>query len=242
MPKGKKIKKKLIEKDKKKTKRKMYFDNSVVEELVIEYQKGGCVNLELRNEIMSHSHELIIQVMRTNNLQNIYPYKDAAVEAELFQAAWSEIERSLYKFDIKRGTKIFNLWTQVARASMLAVIKRESRDRKNQNNYKAHLKRSVRQSFSFERFIKEALSVCENNSDHLKIVNALNEIYQNEDKPAEALVSKLIQKSGLSRVKIQKFFNLIRDKAQDFTDAPIHDPPCPYIEFTAENDSEDDDS
>lgn len=239
MPKGKKklkkskAKQQLIKKQpkqpkqlRKRKKRKMYFDNSVVEELVIEYQKTGCTDIKLRNEIMNHSHELIIQVMRTNNLQNIYPNKDASAEIDLFQAAWSEIERSLYKFDPSRGTKIFNLWTQVARASMLALIKRESRDKKNQNAYKGHLRRSTKQNFSFERFIQEASEVCKNNSDHLKIINALNEIYKNENKPTEALVSKLIQKSGLSRVKVQKFFNQIRDRAHDFTDAPIHDPPC----------------
>lgn len=234
MPKKKKVKKlkikqkhKLIKKNSKKRKsRKMYFDNAVVEKLVIEYQNTGCTNIELRNEIMQHSHELITQVMRTNNLQNIYPNRDASAETDLFQAAWSEIERSLYKFDLKRGTKIFNLWTQVARASMLALIKRESRDKKNQNAYKGHLRRSTKQSLSFDRFIQEASDVCKNNLDHLKIINALSEIYKNENKPTEALVSKLIQKSGLSRVKIQKFFNQIRDRAQDFTDAPIHDPPC----------------
>lgn len=248
MPKGKKksIKKVKqvvapIEKKTKKRKnsKKMYFDNDVVEELVVRYQKSGCIDLNLRNEIMNHSHELIIQVMRTNNLQNIYPNRDASAETDLFQAAWSEIERSLYKFDTKRGTKIFNLWTQVARASMLALIKRESRDRKNQNAYKGHLKRSTKQSLSFERFIEEVTEVCKNNPEHLKIINALNEIYKNEDKPTEALVSKLIQKSGLSRVKVQKFFNQIRDRAQDFTDAPIHDPP--YTMLPPENESEDED-
>lgn len=237
-----KIKKVVIHKDKiekVKKKKKMYFNNKVVEELVVRYQKGGCIDLKLRNEIMGHSNELIIQVMRTNNLQNIFPNKDATSEADLFQAAWTEIERSLYKFDIKRGTKIFNLWTQVARASMLALIKRESRDKKNQNAYKGHLKRSMKQSLSFERFVQEATSICKNNTDHLKIISALNEIYQTEDKPTEALVSKLIQKSGLSRVKIQKFFNQIRDRALDFTDAPIHDPI--YTDFSQESEFEDED-
>lgn len=241
--KSKRIKNDKIEnksKKRKKSSKKMYFDNAVVEELVIKYQKNGCTDLNLRNEIMKHSHELIVQVMRTNNLQNIYPNKDTSTEGELFQVAWSEIERSLYKFDAGRGTKIFNLWTQVARASMLALIKRESRDRKNQGAYTAYLKRSTKQSLSFERFVKEAVEVCKDNPEHLKIIYALNEIYNNEDRPTEALVSKLIQKSGLSRVKVQKFFNLLRDRAQDFTDAPIHDPPT--FMLPSENDFEDDDS
>ncbi len=220
--------------------KRMYFDNALVEGLVIRYQEGGCTDLELRNEIMGHSHELIIQVMRTNNLQNIYPYRDQTAEADLFQAAWSEIERSLYKFDTKRGTKIFNLWTQVARASMLALIKREGRDRKNQGAYKNHLRRANKQQLSFGRFIQEVSEVCKDNSDHLKIIHALQEIQKNDEKPTEGLVAKLIERSGLSRVRVQKFIAQVRDRAQDFSDAPIHDtPPLRRSVSVTEYESED---
>jgi hypothetical protein len=223
--------------------KRMYFDNPLVEELVVRYQKGGCTDLNLRNEIMGHSHELIIQVMRTNNLQNIYPYRDQTAEADLFQAAWSEIERSLYKFDSKRGTKIFNLWTQVARSSMLALIKREGRDRKKKNQvaYKNHLRRANKQQLSFERFISEVAEVCKDNADHLKIVKALQEIYKDDERPTEGLVAKLIEKSGLSRVRVQKFIALVRDRAQDFSDAPIHHPPLRRSGSVTEFDPEDED-
>lgn len=65
-----------------------YFDNYYVEQLMIEYVKGGCTDRKLRDEIMSHATELIRQVIRTHNLHEIYPGRDPASFGDLEQVAW----------------------------------------------------------------------------------------------------------------------------------------------------------
>lgn len=206
-------------------KRRMYFDNPLVESLVVAYQDRGCTDLALRDEIMGHADELIIQVMRTNNLQNIYPYRDQTAEADLFQAAWFEIERSLYKFDASRGTKIFNLWTQVARASMLALIKREGRDRKNKEAYSGHIERQRRPTKSLSRFFEEAREVFKDNLEFIHILDAIERVSEKESKPSERMMARLIEESGLSRAKIQKFLVQVRMRSSEFSDSPMNESP-----------------
>jgi len=88
-----------------------YFKNSVVEALLTKYVQGGCVDVKLRDEIMSHATELIRQVIRTHNLHSIYPGHDPASFGDLMQIAYCQLEKSLYKFDWKPGhTKVFNMW------------------------------------------------------------------------------------------------------------------------------------
>lgn len=88
-----------------------YFDNYKVEQLLTKYVNGGCVDVDLRDEIMSHASELINQIIRTHNFHNVYPGKDPASFGDLFQTAWSQIESVLYKFDSAPGhTKVFNMW------------------------------------------------------------------------------------------------------------------------------------
>lgn len=98
-------------KSKKKLPSNYYFDNDVVEEILVEYHKTGCTNVSLRNEIMKHADELIINVIRTHNLHNIYVGKDDSSFSDLYQIAWCGIESALYKFNNDPGhSKIFNMW------------------------------------------------------------------------------------------------------------------------------------
>ena len=88
-----------------------YFDNNKVEQLIIKYHETGCTDIELRNEIMSHSSELIVNVIRTHNLHGIYAGGEDSAFGDLYQTAWQQIESTLYKFDAKPGhSKIFNMW------------------------------------------------------------------------------------------------------------------------------------
>ncbi len=88
-----------------------YFDNYKVEALLTEYVKNGCTDVRLRDEIMLNAGELIRQIIRTHNLQNIYPGRDEAAFGDLFQIAWCQLEKTLYKFDYGPGhTKVFNMW------------------------------------------------------------------------------------------------------------------------------------
>ena len=181
----------------------MYFDNNLVEQLLYKYVENACTNVRLRDEIMSHASELIRQIIRANNLQQIYPGKDEASFGDLFQVAWCQVESVLYKYEAQphclecfnhlrpqdsllnnrmtlfyslikqikhcpycnvklsrsnvyyRGkSKVFNMWSQVARTVALAHIKRESRDRKNYGGYQSHLERNVKSNdFVFKHFI-----------------------------------------------------------------------------------------
>jgi intein/homing endonuclease len=88
-----------------------YFDNTKVEKLLIEYHKTGCTDVRLRDEIMSHAHDLIINVIRTHNLHTIYGGREESSFNDLYQLSWVQIESTLYKFDSSPGhSKIFNMW------------------------------------------------------------------------------------------------------------------------------------
>ncbi|MBD3407224.1 MAG: hypothetical protein GF411_13980 [Candidatus Lokiarchaeota archaeon] len=65
-----------------------YFDNDLVERLLIEYHKTGCTDIALRDEIMSHASELIINIIRTHNLHTIYGGNDDSSFNDLFQLSW----------------------------------------------------------------------------------------------------------------------------------------------------------
>lgn len=199
-----------------------YFDNHKVEQLLIRYVDDGCINVKLRDEIMGHAAELIRQIIRTHNFHNIYPGSDDASFNDLFQVAWVQIESTLYKFDSSPGhTKVFNMWSQVAKTVMLAHIKRETRDKKNYKSYKTHLDtKMIRRSIIFERFINEAGEICKYNKEHVRILDALRELYDEDDKPHEGLIGKLVSKSGLSRPKISNFLRQMRLRSFEFTDAP----------------------
>jgi len=78
--------------------RKLYFDNNVVEDLLLKYVWGGCTEVALRDQIMSHANELIKQVIRAHNLHRIYPGSEESAFGDLAQTAWIQIERTLYKY------------------------------------------------------------------------------------------------------------------------------------------------
>tara|TARA_R100001244_G_scaffold25113_3_gene25525 strand:+ start:33401 stop:34234 length:834 start_codon:yes stop_codon:yes gene_type:complete len=202
-----------------------YFDNLYVESLLTEYVKGGCTDIILRNRIMANASELIRQIIRTHNLHMLGTGKEGSAFGELYQIAWCQIESSLYKFDHRPGhTKVFNMWSQVAKTVMLAHIKKESRDKRNGGAYKDHLdlKRSPN-NYKFDRFIEEASDLCKFNVNHLKIITALKELVGKDDRPYDGLIDKLVKKTGLSRTVISNFIRTIRLRMHEFTDAPINE-------------------
>jgi hypothetical protein len=88
-----------------------YFDNDLVQEILKRYVARGCVDIELRDEIMHHAEELIRQVIRAHNFEHIFPNRDSSSALELFQVAYVQIEKVLYKYDPQPGSpKLFNLW------------------------------------------------------------------------------------------------------------------------------------
>lgn len=286
--------KNIIDKTKKpKKKKNMYFNNPLVEGLLRKYVQGGCTNIKLRDEIMSHAPELIRQVIRTHGLHITYGGGEESSFFDLFQVAWVQIEKTLYKFDhskiftlgyidnntlkkrrykvrgcIKReyndsfvikitrddvytingvetqfliddvkeilkddivssrfdNTKVFNMWSQVAKTSVLAHIKKETRDKKNYSSYLAHQRhRPYERNTQFDRFIDEATNLCQHDEDELKIIEALKDVAQNDLEAAHnGLISKIIEKTEFSRAQVVGFFKKVRLLHGEFTDSPTN--------------------
>ena len=204
-----------------------YFDNDYVEKLLAAYVRGGCTDIVLRDNIMTNASELIRQIIRTHKLHTLTNGKEGTAFGDLYQLAWCQIESSLYKFDARPGhTKVFNFWSQVAKTVMLAHVKKESRDKRNYGAYKEHLDAKHRPGgFKFERFLTEARNVCKFSDTHLNIVNALEDLYKNDNKPFEGLIDKLVKKSGIPRSKVSAFLRMVRLRAFEFSDSPVNNKP-----------------
>ena len=119
-------------------------------------------------------------------------------------------------------SKVFNMWSQIARTVILAYIKKEGRDRKNSQSYMSHLgSKSKPLSDIMVRFLAEAQEVCKFNDDHLKIIEAIEWLLFNDDRPHDGTIGKLVIKTGLSRSVITGFMKLIKLRSFEFTDSPI---------------------
>jgi hypothetical protein len=125
---------------------------------------------------------------------------------------------------VYRGTsKIFNLWSQIARTVILAYIKKESRDYKNSDSYRTFLDdKKVQEVDKFERFITEAKEMCKYNPTHITIIDSLSQIVKTDDKPYEGLIGKLAKLSGQSRTQVSNFLRTIRLYSFEFTDSPVN--------------------
>lgn len=204
-----------------------YFDNDYVEQLLTEYVKGGCTDIKLRDKIMENASELIRQIIRTHKLHLITNGKDGTSFGDLYQLSWAQIESVLYKFDSRPGhTKVFNMWSQVAKTVMLAHIKKESRDKRNYSTYKEHLDSNTEVPvFRFERFIEEAKEIFKYDGDGLKLVDVIGKLFAEDDEPYNELIDKLITKSGMPKQKIMNFLRTIRLRSLEFTDSPLENRP-----------------
>jgi len=78
--------------------RQLYFDNNKVEDLLVRYVWTGCTDVKMRDGVMEHAEELIRQIIRAHNLHRIYPGHEESTFGDLFQTAWVQIEKTLYKY------------------------------------------------------------------------------------------------------------------------------------------------
>ena len=257
--------------------RKLYFDNNKVEDLMLRYKWTGCTDITLRDQIMTNTEELIRQIIRAHNLHKIYPGQEESAFMDLYQTAWIQLERTLYKYkarvhcgqcynpvrpfdscihdptpneydiltpsDVLRGklkcptckkipkriiyrgtSKIFNLWSQVARTVILAYIKKESRDHKNSDTYRDYLdNKKLPKNEIFQRFLDEARNVCKYNLNYTPIIDALEYIIITDDRPYEGIIGKLVRLSGQSRAQVTGFLRVIRLRGSEFTDSPLNE-------------------
>lgn len=120
-------------------------------------------------------------------------------------------------------SKVFNMWSQIARTVILAYIKKEGRDRKNGQNYMNHLgSRGKGQSNVMDRFLLEARQISKYNEDYLRILITLEQLIKDDDRPHDGLIGKLVDGSGLSRAIITNFIKFIKYQSFDFTDSPVN--------------------
>lgn len=151
------------------------------------------------------------------------PHCKVKLETNLFvepiQDRYGGSEAILY-----RGmSKVFNMWSQIARTVILAYIKKEGRDRKNSTSYVSHLgNKSKPISDIMVRFLEEARTICQYNDDHTKIIEALDWLVHNDDRPHDGMIGKLVEKAGLSRAVVTGFIRLIKLRSFEFTDSPIN--------------------
>jgi len=196
-----------------------YFDRKVVEDLLVKYQKTGCTDIKLRDEIMSHTAQLINAVVKTHRLHLLA--RDNDHFDELCQVAWVAIERALYKF-VPGKANVFNLFTQIVKTSCLAAVKKDRVDSVMRGKYRAQLDLNcVKRHSEIERFFKELREVCKYIPDYLKMADALEEIYLEDDKPEEFLFKKVSERTGLSVYNVKRFFKFIQLMEHEFTDSKI---------------------
>lgn len=132
-------------------------------------------------------------------------------------------------------SKVFNMWSQVARTVILAHIKKEGRDRKNSNPYKDYIANRHRNRHELYisdhidpnnemvlRFLVEARDVCKYNDDYIKILDALEFLVKTDSKPHDSIMGKLIKHAGVSRITVTNFMKEIRLRSFEFTDSPIN--------------------
>lgn len=120
-------------------------------------------------------------------------------------------------------SKVFNMWSQIAKTVILAFIKKEARDRKNSGNYKDHIVSKYKVDTDvIDRFMAEASEVCKYNDDYMLILEQLYELMKTDDKPHDGIIGKLVIATGLSRPLVTGFFKYIRMRGAAFSDSPIN--------------------
>jgi len=137
---------------------------------------------------------------------------------EPFQGGYGGSETIIY-----RGmSKVFNMWSQIARTVILAYIKKEGRDRKNSSSYVTHLGNKTRPlSGIMTRFFAEVRQVWQYHDDYLKIIDALEWLAQNDDKAYDGTIGKLVERTGLSRSIITTFMTLTKLRSLELSDSNV---------------------
>lgn len=168
------------------------------------------------------------------------PHCDGALTAspiiEVEQGRYGGSSSILYR----GASKVFNMWSQIARTVILAYIKKESRDKRNSTTYKTHLvnKNKPLSTDFAERFIQECYGVCDNNDEYIMIVDNIKFLLSTDDRPYDGLISKLVHNTGLSRQVVTGFMKYIKLRSHSFTDSPI----TRYGQSTSESSGDDDDN
>lgn len=120
-------------------------------------------------------------------------------------------------------SKVFNMWSQVSRTVILAYIKKEGRDRRNSNTYISHLgNKSKPKNDMLDRFLQEVKDISRYNDTHLEIIAGLERLIENDEKPYDGMISKLVSETGQSRAVVTNFIKMVKLRSFEFTDSPLN--------------------
>lgn len=120
-------------------------------------------------------------------------------------------------------SKVFNMWSQIARTVILAYIKKEGRDRKNSGSYISHLGNKSRPiSGVMERFLNETRELWKYHDDHLLIIDAIAWVAENDDRPHDGIIGKLVDRTGLSRSTVTNFLQLTKLRSFELSDSNLN--------------------
>lgn len=120
-------------------------------------------------------------------------------------------------------SKVFNMWSQVARTVILAFIKKEGRDKKNSGSYREHLTQKFDPSNDrLLRFFTELKDICKYNNEFSMCADALRAISLSDERPHDGLIGKLVTETGLSRSQVSQFIKMLRLRSNEFSDSPIN--------------------
>lgn len=120
-------------------------------------------------------------------------------------------------------SKVFNMWSQVARTVILAYIKKEGRDRKNSTSYVSHLGSKSRPiSGVLARFLQELRELWKYHDDYLKIIDSIEQIFQVDERPHDGVIGKLVERTGLSRAVVTTFIQLTKLRSYELSDSNVN--------------------
>lgn len=120
-------------------------------------------------------------------------------------------------------SKVFNMWSQVARTVILAYIKKEGRDRKNSGTYMHHVgQRRPNQSDALARFINEAREMFKYHDEFLKVIDVFVKLLDTDDRPYDGIISKLSANGSIPRNTVINFLQFVKLRSHDFSDSPIN--------------------
>jgi hypothetical protein len=120
-------------------------------------------------------------------------------------------------------SKVFNMWSQIARTVILAYIKKEGRDRKNSGSYVNHLGNKSRPiPGMLARCLGEMRDLWKFHDDHLKIVDSIEWLYQHDERPHDGIIGKLVDRAGLSRATVTNFLQLTKLRSLELSDSNVN--------------------
>lgn len=120
-------------------------------------------------------------------------------------------------------SKVFNMWSQISRTVILAYVKKECRDNKNSPTYITHLGSKTKSTNNaISRFMIEIRELWKYNKEYIRIIDAIELLIQNDEKPHDGIIGKLVDITKISRQTVIDFINLTKLRSFELSDSNIN--------------------